>query len=78
MDYVPLWRMIFQLEYLGDASYLNILRLAELCFTFAVANVKPETGSSHMKRIETNYRSRSERNLSTIMRIGMDGAEYLK
>ena len=79
IDYVSLWWMIFQLESLGDASYSNILRLAELCFTFAVANAKPETGFSHMKRMETNYRSRlSERNLSTIVRIGMDGEEYLK
>ena len=67
--------MILQLESLRDASYSNILRLAELCFTFA----KPETCFSHMKRMETNNRSRlSERNRSTIMRIGMDGEEYLK
>ena len=48
---MSLWRMIFQLDSLGDVSYSNILRLAELRFTFAVANAKPETGFSHMKRM---------------------------
>ena len=70
--------MLFQLESVGVNDFSNILRLAELCFVFAVANAKPEQGFSHMMRMESDYRSRlSEMSLSAIMRISMDGQPYI-
>ena len=56
-DYIPIWRSIFCLEGVGVTDYSNILKLTKLCLIFAVANVKSETGFSHMKRIDKNYRS---------------------
>ena len=75
MDYITVWRSIFQLEAIGVTEYYsNILKLAELCLTFAVANAKSETGFSHTMRIETSYRSLlSETSLSSIMRMVIDG-----
>ena len=79
MDYITVRRSIFQLEAVGVTEYSNILILAELCLTFAVANAKSETGFSHMKRIETSYRSLlSETSLSSIMRMVIDGKPYLE
>ena len=78
MDYVNLWRIIFQLQSLGNTEYSNILKLAELCFSFAVSNAVSESGFSNIKRTETNSRSRlSENHLTTIMQISMDGLPYL-
>ena len=78
VTYVTLWRMLFQLESVGVNDFSNILRLVELCFVFAVANAKPEQGFSHMRRMESDYRSRlSEMSLSAIMRISMDGQPYI-
>ena len=41
----------------GETDYSIILKLAKLFLTFAVANAKSETGFSHIKRVENNYRS---------------------
>ena len=41
----------------GEADCSIILKLAELFLIFTVANAKSETGFSHMKRVENNYRS---------------------
>ena len=41
----------------GETNYTIILKLAELFLTFAVGNAQFETGFSHIKRVENNYRS---------------------
>ena len=57
MDYIVIWRSMFHLEAVGVIDYSNILKLAELCLTSVVANVKSKTDFSHMKRVENNYRN---------------------
>ena len=63
----------------GVTEYCNILKLAELCLTFAVSNAKSETGFSHIKRVQTASRANlSEQNVSSIMRVVMDGQPYME
>ena len=79
MDYIEIWRNIFRLEAVGVTEYSNILKLVELCLTFAVANAKSETGFSHLKRVKNSYRSNlGENTLSSIMRMVIDGLPYAK
>ena len=79
MDYMEIWRNIFRLEAIGVTEYSNILKLAELCLTFAVSNAKSETGFSHIKRVQTASRANlSEQNVSSIMRVVMDGQPYME
>ena len=56
MDYIAMWGSIFCLEAVGVTDYFNILKLAKLCFTFAVANAKSETGFSYIKRVENSLK----------------------
>ena len=74
MDYNVIWRSIFRLEAVGVIDHSNIIKLAKLCLSFAIANAKSEAGSSHMKRVESSYRSQlGEEPLSYLMRMVMDG-----
>ena len=77
MDYMEIWRSVFRLEAIGVSEYSNILKLAELCLTFAVSNAKSETGFSHIKRVHTRAQL-SENNVSSIMRVVMDGKPYME
>ena len=61
MDYITIWRSIFRLEAVGVNDYSKILNLSKICFTFAIENIKSETGFSYMKRVENNYRGRLAR-----------------
>ena len=77
IHYIAIWRSIFCLEAVGVTDYFNILYLAELCLTFVVANAKSETGLSHTKRVENNYRSQlGKEPLSSLMRMAMDVTPY--
>ena len=63
---------------IGVAEYSNILKLVELCLTFAITNSKSETGFSHMRRIENDQRNNlGEESLSHLMRMVMDGKPYV-
>ena len=55
MDNIVICRCIFPLGAVGVTDYYNILKLAELCLTFRVANAKSKAGFSEMKRVEKNY-----------------------
>ena len=77
VNYIAIWRSIFLLEAVGVADYSNILKLAELCLSFAIANAKNEAGFSHMKRLENNYRNQlGEEPSSSLMRMVVDGNPY--
>ena len=77
MDYINVWRSIFRLEDVRVTDYSNMFKLAELCLTFAVANTKSETGFSHVKKVENNFRSQlGEEPLSSLMRMAMDRKSY--
>ena len=77
IHYIAIWRSIFCLEAVGVTDYFNILYLAELCLTFVVANAKSETGLSHTKRVENNYRSQlGKEPLFSLMRMAMDVTPY--
>ena len=67
MNYIEIWRNIFHLEVIGVREYSNILKLAELCLTFAVSNANSETGFSYIKRVPIASRTNlSEQNVSSI------------
>ena len=55
LDNIVICRRIFPLGAVGVTNYYNILKLAELCLTFRVANAKSKAGFSEMKRVEKNY-----------------------
>ena len=77
MDYIAIWRSIFCLEAVEVTDYSNILKLVELCLSFAIANAKSEAGFCHMKRVENNYSSQlGEEALSFLIRMRMDGKLY--
>ena len=68
-----MWRNIFRLEAIEVTDHSNIIKLAKLCLSFAIANAKSEAGFSHMKRVESNYRSwPGEEPLSYLMGMVMD------
>ena len=55
MDSIVICRSIFRLGAVGVTDYSNILKLAELCLTFGVANAKSKAGFFQLKRVEKNY-----------------------
>ena len=77
MDYIAIWRSMFCLEVVGVTDYSNILKLAEFCPSFAIANAKSEAGFSHVKRVENSYRNQlGEEPLLSLMRMVIDGNRY--
>ena len=77
MGYIAMWGSIFRSEAVGVTNYFNILTLAKLCFTFAVANAKSETGFSYIKRVENSLRGQlGKEQLSSLKRIVIAGKLY--
>ena len=65
------------MDAVGVTDYSNILKLAKLYLTFAVANSESETGFSHMKRIENSTRSQVVKEpLSFLMRTVLNKKPY--
>ena len=58
MDYIAISRSIFHLQVRVEVTEFSIiLKLVQLFLTFVVANAKYEIGLSHMKKLESKYRS---------------------
>ena len=58
-------------------DYPNILKLAELCLSFAIANAKSEAGFSDKNRVENNYRNHlGEEPLLSPVGMVIDGKPY--
>lgn len=76
MDNIAMLRSIICLEAVGVTDCSNILKLAKLRFTFALANPNLKQ-IFPTKRVESNYRNQlSEKPYSSLMRIVMDGKPY--
>ena len=66
-----------RLEVLGVTDYSNILKIAELFLSFAIANAKSEASFSHMNKVKNNDRTQlGEEPLSSLMRMVIDGKPY--
>ena len=74
MDYIAISRSIFHLQVRVEVTEFSIiLKLVQLFLTFVVANAKYETGLSHMKKLESKYRSQlGKEPLSPQTKIVMD------
>lgn len=74
MDYIAISRSIFHLQVRVEVTEFSIiLKLVQLFLTFVVANAKYEIGLSHMKKLESKYRSQlGKEPLSPQTKIVMD------